>query len=390
MSAHYLLEPEPAGPAWAPFAGVRPVSELRAGAWLIRERWEAALDGDTTAILGSHVDGFHEGDEPPVRPVGPVDGPAVIGVSRFAPTGARVSPAAHHRRLVHEGTTVGWIVPAGERWEGASEDGPALEIEGILLRGAYDLVTALERLLPADCADFRAAPVGQVPEGSLVLGDPADVRCRDALVEPGVVFDVRQGAVVLEPGSEVRHGTRLEGPVYVGSGTRILGGAIRGSSIGPHCRVHGEVSATVFLGYGNKSHDGFLGHSVIGQWVNLGAGTTTSNLKNTYGMVRLEVAGCRMETGRINLGTLFGDHVKTAIGTMFATGTVVAAGANVFGAGATPKYVPPFAWGSGGEERMTEEGFLLVAERVLARRNVLLSAERRESLRRTFARSVGP
>ncbi len=389
MTGLYLLEPEPAGSVWAPFAGVRPVSELRAGAWLIRERWEAALDADSTAILGSHVDSFHEADEPPVRPVGPIEGPAVIGVSRFAPTGARVAPAAQHRRLVHEGMTVGWIVPAGERWDGASEDGPALEIEGMLLRGAYDLVTALEQLLPADCADFRAVPAGSVPEGSLVLGDPADVRCRDALVEPGVVFDVRQGAVVLEAGSEVRHGTRLEGPVYVGPGTRIMGGAIRGSSFGPHCRVHGEVSATIFLGYGNKSHDGFVGHSVIGQWVNLGAGTTTSNLKNTYGAVRLDVGGCRIETGRINLGTLFGDHVKTAIGTMLATGTVVAAGANVFGAATTPKYVPPFAWGSGGEERMTEEGFLLVAERVLARRNVILSTERRESLRRTFARAVG-
>ena len=390
MTALYLLEPEPAGPVWAPFAGVRPVSELRAGAWRIRERWETALDADSTAILGSHVDGFDEADEPPVRPVAPVDGPAVIGVSWFAPTGARVAPAGHHRRLVHDGVTVGWIVPAGERWESASDDGPALEIEGMLLHGAYDLIKALERLLPADCADFRAAPAGRVPEGSLVLGDPADVRCRDSLVEPGVMFDVRQGAVVLEPGSEVRHGTRLEGPVFVGSGTRILGGAIRGSSIGPHCRVHGEVSTSVFLGYGNKSHDGFVGHSVIGQWVNLGAGTTTSNLKNTYGAVRLDVAGCRIETGRINLGTLFGDHVKTAIGTMLATGTVVAAGANVFGAAATPKYVPAFSWGSGGEERMTEEGFLLVAERVLARRNVIFSAERRESLRRTFARGIGP
>jgi UDP-N-acetylglucosamine diphosphorylase/glucosamine-1-phosphate N-acetyltransferase len=389
MTALYLLEPEPAGPAWAPFAGVRPVSELRAGIWRIRERWEAALDADTTAILGSHVDGFHEAEEPPVRPVGSIDGPAVIAVSRFAPSGNRVALGGQHRRLVHEGVTVGWMVPAGERWDGGSEDGPALEIEGMLLRGAYDLVTALERLLPADCADFRAAPAGNVPEGSLVLGDPADVRCRDALVEPGVVFDVRQGTVVLEPGSEVRHGTRLEGPVYVGSGTRILGGAIRGSSIGPHCRVHGEVSTTIFLGYGNKSHEGFVGHSVIGAWVNLGAGTTTSNLKNTYGTVRLEVAGCRMETGRINLGTLFGDHVKTAIGTMLGTGTVVAAGANLFGAGSTPKYVPPFAWGSSAEERMTEEGFLLVAERVLARRNVPLSAERRESLRRTFARGIG-
>ena len=141
-------------------------------------------------------------------------------------------------------------------------------------------------------------------------------------------------------------------------------------------------------GYANKSHDGFVGHSVLGPWVNLGAGTTTSNLKNTYGQVRLEVDGQRIDTGRLNLGSLIGDHAKTAIGTMLATGTVVSAGANVFGAPTPPKYIPPFAWGGAGSERMTEDGFLRVAERVMARRNVSFSAERRESLRRAFERNT--
>jgi hypothetical protein len=143
----------------------------------------------------------------------------------------------------------------------------------------------------------------------------------------------------------------------------------------------------VFLGYGNKAHDGFVGHSVVGHWVNLGAGTTTSNLKNTYGEVRLEIAGHRVATGRMNLGTLFGDHAKTAIGTMLATGSVVSAGANVFGPGTLPKYVPPFAWGTAGE-RMTEDGFLTVAERVLARRSLEWTESRRESLRQTYRRGA--
>src|SRR5262249_42609465 len=157
----------------------------------------------------------------------------------------------------------------------------------------------------------------------------SDIVVMGAAVEPGVVFDVRHGAVVLEPGVEVRHGTRLEGPVFVGARSRVLGGFIRGSAFGPECRLHGEIAASVFLGYANESHDGFVGHSVVGHWVNLGALTTTSNLKNTYGPVRLEVAGRRIETERQNLGTLFGDHAKTAIGTMLATGTVVGVGANV-------------------------------------------------------------
>lgn len=392
MSALYLLEPGDPGAAWAPFAGVRPIAELRAGVWRVRERWEAACQADATAILGDHVEQFREADEPPVRPPGPVDGPAVVGASWFAPAGDRISgleaPGAV-RRLRHGDRTVGWIVPAGERWDGPHERGECLEVSGLLLRGAFDLITALERFLGEDCADLKAAPATGVPEGSLVLGDAANVVVMGAAVEPGVVFDVRQGAVVLEPGVEVRHGTRLEGPVFVGAHTKVLGGYIRASAFGPECRVHGEVAASVFLGYANKSHDGFVGHSVVGPWVNLGALTTTSNLKNTYGPVRLEVAGVRIETGRQNLGTLFGDHAKTAIGTMLATGTVVSAGANVFGASTPPKYVPPFAWGADGHGRLTADGFLRVAERVMTRRNVEMTPERRRSLELTFIRGTG-
>ncbi len=388
MTRLYLLEPEAPGAAWAPFTGVRPVAELRAGMWRIRERWEAALDADTTAVLGDHVDGFSEGDEAPVERVSPVEGPAVVAAAWFAPSGAPVELAAGARRLAHGGATVGWILGPGERWNGRHDQGPAIELDGVPLRGAFDLVTALERLLGADCADLEAAPRDGVPEAAVVLGDPHRVVVRGASVEPGVVFDVREGAVVLEAGAEVRHGTRLEGPVYVGPGTRVMGGAIRGSSFGPHCRVHGEVAASVFLGYANKSHDGFVGHSVVGHWVNLGAGTTTSNLKNTYGPVRLDLDGTRIETGRLNLGTLFGDHAKTAIGTMFGTGTVVGAGANVFGPPAPPRYVHPFSWGAAGAEQLSEDGFLRIAERVMLRRQVELSPPRRESLRRIYARGT--
>jgi UDP-N-acetylglucosamine diphosphorylase / glucose-1-phosphate thymidylyltransferase / UDP-N-acetylgalactosamine diphosphorylase / glucosamine-1-phosphate N-acetyltransferase / galactosamine-1-phosphate N-acetyltransferase len=388
MTSLYLLEPEPADAEWAPFAGVRPIADLRAGIWRIRERWEAALQTDAVGIMGSHVAGFREGDEPEVLPPGPILGPAIIAAAWFAPTGAPIDPPPDARRLTHGGVTVAWLVAGGERWNGPRAAGSTFEVEGFLLRGAYDLITALEQLLPADCADFRAAPVATVPEGSLVLGDPSNVLSLGAWVEPGVVFDVRHGAVVLEEGAEVRQGTRLEGPVYVGAGTRVLGGFIRQSVFGPECRVHGEIAASVFLGYANKAHDGFVGHSVVGQWVNLGAGTTTSNLKNTYGPVRLDVDGTRIESGRLNLGTLFGDHAKTAIGTLLATGTVVSAGANVFGTQTAPKYVRPFAWGCAGEERLTEDGFLRIAERVMQRRNVELTPERRESLRRAFLRGI--
>lgn len=383
----YLLEPSTPGPEWAPFAGVRPIAELRAGAWRIRERWEAALRMDVAAIIGGPAEGFVEGDEPPCRLLGPVEGPAVVALSTFAPSGMMPEVAPGTRRLTHEGRTVCWIVAPGETWSRPHEEGSAAPIDGLVLRATYDLLTALERFLVADCTDFLAAgDQDPIPDGSIILGDPSQVISRGGLIEPGVVFDVRQGPVVLESGVEVRNGTRLEGPLYAGPHTRLLGGFIRSSVFGPWCVARGEIAASVFIGFANKGHDGFVGHSVLGHWVNLGAGTTTSNLKNTYGEIRLDVAGHAIPTGRINLGSLIGDHAKTAIGTLLPTGTVIGAGANLFGPSHAPKYVRPFAWGSSGEALLDEDGFLKIAGRVMPRRQVEFTEQRRESLRRTYRR----
>ncbi|HXW97357.1 MAG TPA: putative sugar nucleotidyl transferase [Gemmatimonadales bacterium] len=385
-----LLEPAAPGVAWAPFTGVRPVSELRAGIWKIRERWEAALDLDAVAIVGSHIAGFYEGFEPPCRTELPKQGPLFVASASFAPTGAPITLEPETRRLTHQGQSVAWIVEDRGRWAGPTDEGPAQAVEGLALRGTYDLVTALDRFLAADCLAFGSAPADPVPAGSVVIGDPGLVLCRGALVEPGVVFDTRAGAVVLEAGVEVRHGARLEGPLYAGERSRVLGGHARASVFGPRSNLNGEISNSVFLGYANKSHDGFLGHSVLGHWVNLGAGTTTSNLKNTYGAVILQVAGERIATGRQFLGSLIGDHAKTSIGTLLSTGTVIGAGANVFGEMQPPKFIPPLSWGSTGEEQVTEEGFIKVAERVMPRRDVALTPERLASLTATYRRLTSP
>jgi UDP-N-acetylglucosamine diphosphorylase / glucose-1-phosphate thymidylyltransferase / UDP-N-acetylgalactosamine diphosphorylase / glucosamine-1-phosphate N-acetyltransferase / galactosamine-1-phosphate N-acetyltransferase len=380
LTALYLLEPPHPRPDWIPFAGVRPVAELRAGVWKIRERWEAALDLETSAILGDHIAQFHEGFEPACRALGPVDGPALIVASWFAPTGAPIALGPATRRLTSGGATVGWVVPSGQRWTGPGDAGEAQPIDGLLLRGSWDLLAALDHYLANDCLGFQAGPRDPVPAGAIVLGDPTLILTHQAQVEPGVVFDTRHGAIVLEAGVEVRHGTRLEGPLYAGARSRLLGDHLRFSSIGPRCNVKGEVSNTIFTGYSNKGHDGFVGHTVLGHWVNLGAGTTTSNLKNTYGEVALELAGTRVKTGRQFLGSLIGDHAKTAIGTMLPTGTVIGAGASVFGSGSVPKEVPPFAWGTDGSERLHLEGFLTIAERVMPRRDVAFTPERRAAL----------
>jgi UDP-N-acetylglucosamine diphosphorylase/glucosamine-1-phosphate N-acetyltransferase len=379
------LEPADPGPAWYPFTGARPLAELFAGAWRIRDRWAGIVGVEDTAVMGNHVAGFADAGSAPMLDFGTVAGPAIVARSDFAPAGQALELAAGLRRLTHDGQTVGWIIPEGESWTGPHDEGAAEAVDGVLLHGAWDLVTALEHLLAGDCTEALTAGPQPVPDGSLVLGDPGDVACFGALVEPGVVFDVRHGVVVLEEGVQVRSGVRLEGPLFVGPGTMVLGGAIRHSAIGPHCRIHGEVSTSVFLGFANKSHDGFVGHSVIGHWANLGAGTITSNLKNTYGEVRLDLPGGRIPTGRVNLGSLLGDHAKTAIGTMLSTGTVVGAGANVVGA-PVPRWVPPFAWGADGAAFLDADGFVKIAKRVMPRRAVEVGSAEEASLRAMHAR----
>jgi len=379
----YLLDPDPA-PAWAPFAGVRPLCELRAGAHLVRERWESFVGTEATAIFAlPHLAGFPEPGVPPVEARRAVSGPAVIGSSTFAPRGLAPHLPEAPTRLTHSGITVGWAVPAGGTWTGPLPQAQAVEIDGLVLRGVYDLVPALELLLKEDLLGLLGDS-DAVPRAAVVIGDPAWLSIREATVEPGVVFDTTAGPVVLESGVEVKAGTRLEGPLWAGANTRIVGGPIRTSAVGPWCVVRGEMATTVLLGYANKSHDGFVGSSVLGRWVNIGAGTITSNLKNTYGPVRIDVGDTRLETGHMFLGSLIGDHAKTAIGTLLGAGSVVGAGANLFGEVRAPRYVPPFAWGCTGAERMTREGFLATIERVLPRRNVVVDDPTRVYLGRMY------
>jgi UDP-N-acetylglucosamine diphosphorylase/glucosamine-1-phosphate N-acetyltransferase len=389
MTHLYLLETDLSA-AWYPFQQCRPVSELRAGAWLIRERWEAIADGPAQAIFArGHLHGFTEDGVPAVGPAAVVEGPALIGLSTFAPSGVKPDLPRRPAALVNDGHAVGWWVPAGARW---TPDAPPvtteeLAVDGLRLHGSYDLVTALEYFLVADTADFTHEAGEQLPDGSILIGDPGDVVVLGAIIEPGVVFDTRRGAVVVEQHVHVKSGTRLEGPVYIGPGSEVHGGVFTHSAFGPRCKLRGDITHSVFLGYANKVHEGFVGHSVIGRWVNMGAGTTTSNLKNTYGGIRMEIGAERHETGRLNLGTVFGDHVKTAIGTMLDTGTAVGVGANVFGWPRPPKYIAPFAWGADGV--MRKDGFLEIASRVMPRRKVDFSDAVRDTLDRIYDHATG-
>jgi len=385
MSRHLVLvDPDPPSAAWTPFVGTRPIAELRAGAHRIWERWARAVSATSVSVIAPHAVGFADVASIPIQS-DPVVGPALVVRSTWLPL-EEIALPPESRGITSHGRTVAWNVAAGVTWQGPRElADDAVERQGFRLDGVVDLISAVERLLEADCVALSADPGDGVPSGVVVLGDPAKVVVRGASVEPHAIFDVRKGPIVIDEDAVVRAGVRLEGPLYVGPHSWVLGGAIRHSSIGPHCRVHGEVSNSVFMGYANKSHDGFLGHSVLGHWANLGAGTITSNLKNTYGEIRLALPEGPLPTGRNNVGTIFGDHVKTAIGTLLPTGTVLGTGANILAA-PVPRYVAPFAWGGRDATKVDQAGFLKVAERVMPRRGVEVTAEILASLTATYQR----
>jgi UDP-N-acetylglucosamine diphosphorylase / glucose-1-phosphate thymidylyltransferase / UDP-N-acetylgalactosamine diphosphorylase / glucosamine-1-phosphate N-acetyltransferase / galactosamine-1-phosphate N-acetyltransferase len=197
-----------------------------------------------------------------------------------------------------------------------------------------------------------------------------------------VYFDTSGGPVLVRKGASIQAFTRIGGPCVIGAESIVGGDKIASCSVGDVCKVHGEVSMSIFLGHANKGHDGFLGHSFLGRWANLGAGTITSNLKNTYGTVQLWTPAGEVDTGQQFLGTLFGDHAKTGIGTSLNTGTVIGAGANVYGSGMPPKMVPPFAWGERAPySTYRMDKFLEVAQRMMARRHVELSPRQTRLLR---------
>ena len=210
----------------------------------------------------------------------------------------------------------------------------------------WDLIKWNEEAIVADaidcCSESQPHPRGAyhlVNESNVWLG-------RNVHLAPGVVIDAGKGPVVLADDVTVGANAVLTGPCSVGHHTAVtpLASIRGGTSIGPMCKIGGEVANSVFLGHSNKAHDGFVGDSYVGQWANLGAGTTTSNLKNTYGEVTLCVAGETVPTGRRFLGSLIGDHAKTAVGTRLMAGTYVGFGSSVAVTGPAPKTVPSFTF----------------------------------------------
>lgn len=382
---------------WRPFALSRPVGELRHGVLLLRERLErwagTRAEGHLTRPW---LHRYREADAPPaVDPTDlPVDEDRLLICSRLAPDlDAGFQPPDDPAVLVADDRPVGCWLPAGietpDRGWLAEPDGlaggGAVEIEARILEGPWELVARgpgrIARDIPALAPRSARRAPDDLPRGVHTDGDAPLFVGEGTRIEPGVHLDTREGPVWLDRGVEVRSGARLAGPLYAGPGSRLLGGPLEALSAGPVCKLRGEVASSILLGWTNKSHEGHLGHACLGRWVNLGASTVNSDLKNNYGLVRLGGPEGPVETGMTKMGCLLGDHVKTAVGTLLETGTVAGAGANLFGPVSPPSWVPPFSWGTGAEAgRWRREDFLDTARQVMARRDVALEEEGREWL----------
>lgn len=223
--------------------------------------------------------------------------------------------------------------------------------------------------------DFNLLTKGRV---SATLSSTNTIIGNDFFAEEGVLsecntFNTTNGPIYLASGSEIWEGTHIRGAFAIHGNSQVkMGTKIYGATtIGPYCRVGGEINNAVLWGYSNKGHEGYLGNSVLGEWCNLGADTNNSNLKNNYAEVKLwdYASGHYRKTGLQFCGLIMGDHSKSGINTMFNTGTVVGVGANVFGAGFPVNHVPDFSWGGAdGFEEYRIGKMLETTAKVFARR----------------------
>jgi UDP-N-acetylglucosamine diphosphorylase/glucosamine-1-phosphate N-acetyltransferase len=268
------------------------------------------------------------------------------------------------------------------------------ETRATLLAFPWDLIAHNGEQIVRDAQLLQARgclPFAQIAERfpGVVAQRPEQIFVSpDSRLDGPVVLDARDGPVIIE-GAHVEPFSFIQGPTYVGPGALIASARVRGeTSIGPVCRIGGEVEASIVQGFSNKHHDGFLGHSFLGEWVNIGAMTTTSDLKNTYGTIRVVLEGeGQLDSGTIKLGAFLGDHVKLGIGLHLTGGSVIGFGSNIFGIHSAPKTVPPFIWGGEVFREYRIDGMVEVARKVMGRRKRALEPAYEAVLRTVFAQT---
>lgn len=265
-----------------------------------------------------------------------------------------------------------------------------IEIEAVMINHPWDLISKNSEQIINDFVFHKSEKKninGKIYHGAHLL-NPFNIFIGEGTsVKPGVVIDAEDGPVYIGKNVKIMPNSVIVGPCFIGDNSTIkIGSKIyQNTSIGEYCKVGGEVEGSIIHSYSNKQHDGFLGHSYISQWCNLGADTNTSDLKNNYSNVVVNINGKDVDTGSMFVGLIMGDHSKCSINTMFNTGTICGISSNIFGSGFPPKNIPSFSWG--GSDSFTEYNFekaLEVAKIVMKRRDVEFTTADEKLFRHVF------
>lgn len=391
-----------------PLARLMPVFDLRCGIATLRRKFELLTDGQPVALftrpqlapLVAAINPTITVNQLPEMPMLVLNGRWLATRSQLD----RLDGFTPGTLLMHEGVVLAACIddshgeqfmPTADGWEFYPDETwnfVEAEEEVKLVNYSWDLSRMNGAQIEADVV-LMGLQHGQTDFAGVHLINREGVFVAPgALVMPGVVMDASSGPICLAEGARVMPNSFLEGPLSIGEKSVIKAGArIYGNTtIGPVCKVGGEVEGSVFHSFSNKQHEGFLGHSVIGRWVNLGADTNNSDLKNNYGMVRSYANGHPVDTGLQFVGLTMADHSKTGINSMFNTGTVAGILCNLFGAGFPPANIPDFSWGGaeGFEVYRADKG-IEVARKVMARRGVTMLAEEEQLILRLYNELVG-
>ena len=376
---------------WGPLTDLRPVFELRTGALTTGQRIERAVGLKAGSwVVPADLTALRADKQPVVTVYGPVEvGNWLFVNGRWAGVvqSQRVRELPLGTTLVEsDGCLVAAHLPHDQaqamiqtrRWHPPA-DMVIEQLPGrVLLDRPWHIMDELDPTLRADLDASDLPDCDCARHDAVRFGDHRVRVAPDAWLQPKVVFNATQGPIVVESNALIGAGSVLEGPCYVGPGSQVSCHAhIRPHTvIGPKCKVAGEVSHSIIHGYSNKGHHGYLGHSLVGQWVNLGAATNVSNLKNTYGPVRMQLdgGGIAEDTERQYQGPVIGDYVRTGIGTRLPTGACVSTGAMIALSGYTPKFIERFAFLTDGDaQRYDMDKFLATARKMMARRDSEMS-----------------
>jgi UDP-N-acetylglucosamine diphosphorylase/glucosamine-1-phosphate N-acetyltransferase len=378
MPNFILVDFKPTWEALKPFTFTRPICEIRVGILTIREKWEKYLK----EAVSYQTEAYLQAKYP--NQLSLKDN--IFINSAICPNQTLVSEILvlkPNTTLKKEDT---WIAYHNARTNNILES----ENHFTIIQNVWDIFAHNGAQIQADFALLTAGRKSQpIEDIHTIVYKPENVFLEEGVRLKACILDAEKGVIYLGKNAQVQPGAVIVGNTCIGEGTVVnIGAKLRGdNTIGAYCKVGGEISNTVFLGYSNKSHDGFLGNSVIGEWCNLGADTNTSNLKNNYSDVQIwhYPSQSFKGTGRQFCGLMMGDHSKASINTMFNTGTVVGVSANIFGGGFPPKHIPSFSWGgSEGIDTYQFEKACEVAQRVMERREKALDEVEQSILKAVF------